>query len=122
VAEQRTALRLGRVVWVVLADKNGNLKRRPALILTATSEIHAGEKIAVMAISTSYPEPPPPGYIELPWHSDRRRSPTGLPSRCAAVLHWVRFIEQDEIDELAGDVPPRIMIDIHARLREEAAE
>jgi hypothetical protein len=69
-----------------------------------------------MAISTAYPEPAPPGYVELPRHNDRRRAKTGLNKRCAAVVHWLRFIRPDEIDEFAGDVPPGIMIEILQRL------
>jgi hypothetical protein len=84
--------------------------------LTPTNEIDLQEDVAVMAISTSYPEPPPVGYIELPWNNDKRRVPTRLSRRSAAVVHWLRFVHPDEIEELAGDVPPLAMLEILKQL------
>jgi mRNA-degrading endonuclease toxin of MazEF toxin-antitoxin module len=95
-----------------LADTRGHLKRRPCVILTPTNEIDLQEELAVMAISTSYPEPTPVGYVELPWHNDKRRVPTRLSRRSAAVVNWLRFVHPDEIEEFAGDVPPTTMLEI----------
>jgi hypothetical protein len=99
-----------------LADHNGHLKRRPAIIISPTDEIEAGAEIAVMAISTSYPAPPPANCIELPWNNDRRRSVTRLSQRSAAVTNWLRYIREEEIDELAGDVPLTIMVRILSKM------
>jgi mRNA-degrading endonuclease toxin of MazEF toxin-antitoxin module len=100
-----------------VADPKGNRKRRPAIVLTPTNEIAPDRELSVMAVSTACPVPAPPGYVELPWHNDPRRTPTRLNKRCAAVLHWLRFVRQDEIAELAGDVPPGTMLDILNRLK-----
>jgi hypothetical protein len=100
----------------VLADSKGNLKRRPCIVLTPTNEIKPDREISVMAISTSYPEPTPTGLVELPWHNDKRRAPTQLTKRSAAVIHWLCFVRHEEVEELAGDVPPQIMLDILKRL------
>jgi hypothetical protein len=88
------------------------------VVLTPTDEIGAGRPIAVMAITTTYPEPPPAKHIELPWHNDPRRVGTGLGKRCAAVVNWLRFVEAEEIVELAGDVPAKLMLEILKRLEE----
>jgi hypothetical protein len=69
-----------------------------------------------MAISTSYPTPPPLGHVELPWHNDKKRVSTRLNQRSAAVVNWLRFVHPDEIEELAGDVPPRKMLEILQQL------
>lgn len=71
-----------------------------------------------MAISTSFPDPPPANHVELPWHNDPRRVATRLPSRSAAVINWLRCVHPDEVTRLAGDVPPALMLDILRRLNE----
>ena len=113
---QRPELRRGRIIWAVLADSRGHLKRRPCIVLTPTDEIDPQGNVSVMAISTSFPAPPPVGYVELPWHNDKRRVPTRLSQRSAAVVNWLCSLHPDEIDELAGDVPPRKMIEILEQL------
>lgn len=113
----RSELRRGRIIWARLADPRGWLKRRPAIVLTPTGEIEADREISVMAISTSYPDPAPENHVELPWHNDKRRSPTRLSKRSAAVIDWLAFVQPDEIEDFAGDVPPRIMIEILSRLQ-----
>jgi hypothetical protein len=112
----RPDLRLGRIVWAILTDFHGIRKRRPAVIVTATDDIEPSEPITVLAVSTTYADPPPDDHVELPWHPDKRRVGTGLARRSAVVINWFRQMEIDEIDELAGDVPPAIMIEILRRL------
>jgi mRNA-degrading endonuclease toxin of MazEF toxin-antitoxin module len=121
-AVRRPELRRGRIVWLSLADPRGKLKHRPALILTATADIRPDEPFEVMAISTSFPDPPPAYHIELPWHNDPRRVVTRLSSRSAAVVNWLRAVNPNEVTRLAGDVPPQRMLEILRRLDELAAD
>jgi mRNA-degrading endonuclease toxin of MazEF toxin-antitoxin module len=115
---RRPDLRRGRIIWVTLADSRGNLKRRPALILTATADIRADEPFEVMAISTSFPDPPPANHVELPWHNDPRRAVTRLRTRSAAVINWLRSVHPNDVADHAGDVPPALMLEILRRLDE----
>jgi len=72
--------------------------------------------MAIMAITTSYPAPPPPTHVELPWHNDPECVGTHLGKRCAAVINWLRCVETEDVEELAGDVPPKLMLEILGRL------
>lgn len=95
----------GRIVWVEVPDPQGrNPKCRPAVILTSTEEVEAGEPIVVAAISTTLAQPLPDDHVELPW--DRRgHSRTGLRMRCAAVCSWLTVIVEKDIQGYAGIVP-----------------
>ncbi len=74
--------------------------------------------MAVMAITTSYPEPPPPMHIELPWNHNPRNVGTHLGKRSAAVINWLRFVDVEEVVEFAGDVPPKLLQEILGQLDE----
>jgi len=110
-----TELRGGRIVWAVVRDQRGISKQRPVIILTATKDIAASDILEVMAITTTFPSPPPADHVELPWHPQGNAA-TRLRRRSAAVLTWLDEIEAGDILQLYGDVPPRLMIDILARL------
>ena len=62
-----------------------------------------------MAITTTFRDPPPPNHVELPWNPDPRRVSTGLARRSAAVLNWLESVYLDEVDEVIGTVPPKLM-------------
>lgn len=115
---RRPDLRLGRIVWANIKDPRGAIKLRPAIVVTRTNDIESDQPFTVMAVSTSYPSPPPALHVELPWHPDRRRVRTRLGKRCAAVIDWLATLLPDQIEEFAGDVPPALMISILERLAE----
>jgi hypothetical protein len=50
---------LGSVVWVELADAHGFRKVRPAVIVSATADIVAGQPFHVVAITTRLSTPLP---------------------------------------------------------------
>ena len=114
-------LHQGQIVWAVVRDRNGFRKRRPAIILTPETEIHENQPLVLMAVTTSYPDPPPPNHVELPWHHDRRKASTGLARRSAAVTDWLVTAYADEVDETIGKVPPRLIREILERLSDETS-
>ena len=85
-------------------------------MLSPTEEVGAGDQIAVMAITSTFPEPPPPFHVPLPWHPDPKRVGTHLGKRCAAVINWLRFVDPRDIEDFAGDVPPKLLLEILAQL------
>jgi hypothetical protein len=115
---QRPALRRGRIVWASVSDPRGNVKQRPLIILTPTDQIHDAEPLQAMAISTTFPNPPPRDHIPLPWHPQGRVL-TKLRRRSAAVLSWIVELDAADIDELQGDVPLKLMLEILARLEKD---
>ena len=102
-------LRYGRVVEAVFTDHNGIQKRRTALILTPTADISPHQPLVLMAITTTFPDPPPPGFIPLPWNNDPRRVSTGLARRSAAMVEWIQVIDATDILGVSGDVPAKYM-------------
>lgn len=102
-----------------MRDRNGFRKKRPAIILTPDKEISEDQPLVLMAVTTSYPDPAPESHVELPWNSDRRRTSTGLARRSAAVADWLVTAYGDEVDEIIGKVPPRLMREILKRLSDE---
>ena len=109
-------LRYGRLIWAQLKDRNGFRKDRPGIILTPTEEIEADQPLVVLCVTTSYPSPPPPDHIELPWNSDPRKVATRLARRSAAVIGWFDSIYQNEIIEVKGFVPNKILAEIQRRI------
>ena len=111
-------------MWATLKDRNGFAKDRPGIILNPTREIRPGVALVVMAITTSYPDPPPEHHMPLPWNPDPRRVRTGLAQRSAAVLTWLNAIEAGDVIEVKGDVPPPLMRRIDGELQKlrEAAD
>jgi hypothetical protein len=86
------------------------------MILTPTTEILPDEPLAVIAITTTFPEPPTWKYVELPWNPDPRRTSTGLARRSAVVIGWLDTVYADEIDGIIGTVPPRTFAEVQTRL------
>jgi hypothetical protein len=86
VSIDRSEIRCGSIVWAVVRDHHGFRKRRPVIILTPDDEISEDQPLAIMAITTTYPDPPERDQIELSWNADRRKVGTGLARRSAAVL------------------------------------
>jgi hypothetical protein len=114
-AQPRPDLRRGRIVWAAVRDRKGARKERPVVILTATEDIHPDKSLEVMAVTTSFPDPPPADHVELPWHP-RGIASTRLRRRSAAVLSWITEIRPAHILSFHGDVPPRLMTEILERL------
>jgi hypothetical protein len=96
-------------------DRRGVAKERPVIILTATAEIRPDDPLAVMAVTSTFPDPPPADHIPLPWHPAGRVL-TKLRKRSAAVLSWISEVEHEDVIELYGDVPARLMITILERV------
>ena len=111
----RPDLRRGRIIWVTVRDRRGHAKHRPAIVLTATSDISHDEPLVAIAITTTFPDPPPADHIQLPWHPQGRVM-TRLYKRSAAVLSWIVEIEPGDIESLGGDVPAALMIQLLERL------
>jgi mRNA-degrading endonuclease toxin of MazEF toxin-antitoxin module len=106
----------GSIVWVAIPDpQGGNEKTRPAVILTATEEIAAATEVWVAAISTTLEDTPREVCVDLPWHNSRHPK-TGLKEACAAVCTWLKKIRLDSVEEYAGVVPGKQLMEILQRV------
>jgi mRNA-degrading endonuclease toxin of MazEF toxin-antitoxin module len=111
-----SALQQGRIVWATIRDPNGeNPKERPAVIVTATEEIHPDQPFVAVAITGTLPRPLPPEYVELPWHRSGHPR-TGLKKRCAAVCTWLLALQASDIQGYGGIVPELLLRAILERL------
>jgi mRNA-degrading endonuclease toxin of MazEF toxin-antitoxin module len=99
--------------WIV--DRNGFGKLRPAVVITDDEEIEPDSKLVVMAITTTFRDPPPSNHVTLPWHP-RGHPVTRLTKRSAAVVDWLSPIHPSDIAGYGGDVPERIMRVIQSKL------
>jgi mRNA-degrading endonuclease toxin of MazEF toxin-antitoxin module len=108
---------MGRIVWAVVADRNGVAKRRPVVIVTPTSQINARDAFVVMAVTTTFADPAPPDHVELPW-TNRGHPVTRLTRRSAAVIPWLATVTADDVEGFAGDVPAKQLREIRGKLDE----
>jgi len=104
-------LQQGMIVWVLATDPRGHRRRRPVVIVTSDQEIAAGARMVGVAVTTSFPEPPPPGYVNLPWDSSGRAG-TQLQRRSAAGCGWLVSFHADDIDATAGMIPAATLLSI----------
>ncbi len=107
----------GRIVWVELLDPQGrNPKCRPVVIVSPDTDIREDGHVWVVAITTQLDEAPAEVQVELPW--ERRGHPrTKLRERCAAVCSWMVRVSVASIQEYAGTVPGRQLLDILTRIK-----
>lgn len=106
---------LGSVVWVELADVNGFRKIRPAVVVSATADIAAGQLVRVVAITTRLPTPLPDEHVLLPW--DRQgRARSGLRRQCAAIATWLVEIPVRDVQQIVGVLPPALIAEVLAKV------
>ncbi len=102
---------LGSVVWVELADANGIVKVRPAVVVSASADIAAGGPVRVAAITTRIPLPLPADHLLLPW--DRQgKARSGLRRKSAAVASWVAEVPLGEVRQVVGILPPVVVTEL----------
>lgn len=97
----------GRIVWVELLDPQGrNPKRRPAVVLTPTTEIRSDGEIVVAALSSQVDQSLPEVSVEIPWQRDGHPR-TKLNRRNVAVCTWLVTLPVASIgpDAIGGVVP-----------------
>jgi mRNA-degrading endonuclease toxin of MazEF toxin-antitoxin module len=95
----------GRIVWLETCDPQGrNLKKRPAVIVTPTSEIEEDKPIVCVAITTDIPHVQSEDFVLLPYQNGGHPR-TGLSKRCAAMCSWLVVIREDEIIGYLGKAP-----------------
>ena len=75
-----------------------------------------------MAVTTTFPDPPPKWHVPLPWNPDPRRVRTGLAQRSAAVVNWVDVIPPGGALQVRGEVPAKVMRQVEAQLAAWAEE
>src|ERR1043166_7168266 len=111
---------MGRIVWAKVADANGISKTRPAVIVTPSDRLGAGQPIDVIAITSRLTDPVPEDHVLLPWH--RQGHPrTKLNRRCAAVCTWLAQIAENDIEDVAGIVPSAEMTSILGKIAAAAS-
>lgn len=109
-------LKYGGIIVAEMRDRNGFRKVRPGLVITPTDRISETAPLLVMAITSTFSEPPPAWHVPLPWNADPRRVRTGLARRSAAVVEWVDQITVSDILAAKGEVPARVMREIERQL------
>src|SRR5687767_8903411 len=100
-----------------MADESGrNVKLRPGVVITATSEIRPDEPFVVVAVTSTFSEPLSPGQVPLPWHRDTRRSKTKLNRPTVAKCDWLIPLRAEDVVDVAGVVPQSVLLEIVKRV------
>jgi hypothetical protein len=111
----RPSIRRGRIVFAWIKDRNGFAKLRPAIVLTDDEDLADADALTVVAVTTTFADPPPDSCIPLPWHP-REHPVTRLNRRSAAVVNWLASLHPSDVVGFGGDVPARIMRAIQRKL------
>jgi orotate phosphoribosyltransferase-like protein len=104
-------LRVGRIIWATVPDRNGHPKDRPLIILTA------GSSLICCAVTTKDRSPRPATYVRLSWDKAGRSS-TRLKSCCYAVTDWIVEIQAGAIRREGGIVGVSVLANIMAKIEE----
>jgi len=107
--------RPGHIVKVRLDDSRGAGKIRWMLVLSDLQSEPNHPFFLCVAISTTFPHPPPANSFPPPWHPSGSAS-TGLRKRSAAILDWVRKIPPDAIIQKDGYVTNAMLRPIYKSL------
>jgi hypothetical protein len=117
VQPHQSAIRHGRIVYAWIKDRTGHGKLRPALVLAEDDQISPHDELTVIAITTTFADPPPLFCVALPWHP-RGHPVTRLHQRSAAVVNWLSLIHFSDVVGYGGDVPSKTMRLIEQKLDE----
>lgn len=105
-------LRPGRIIIANIEDKNGNLKRRPAVIASPVPDDEDGP-LVVFAITSKFENPTPPNEIPLSADPDGKQG-TFLMKDSVVACHWPNRIKKSDIVRVGGELPvPELRIMAH---------
>jgi len=108
----QNALLRGSTIWAYIRGPNGELisypdgnpKPHPALVLTATPEIEAGQVLTVAAISTKFePNAIPSNWFRMPTNPSGH-SVTGLDQPCVVKADWIKQVKQEDVQSISPGV------------------
>jgi mRNA-degrading endonuclease toxin of MazEF toxin-antitoxin module len=106
----------GRIVEAEVFDPQGaNLKRRPLVVISRTSEIATGKQFVGVAITTSFSEPLSEHQVRLPW-SRQGVGGTRLTEECVAACNWLCRLTESDICAYKGMVPGKQLCEILERV------
>lgn len=106
----------GRIVWVAIHDQAGrNIKCRPGVVLTPTSEIESLGDVVIAAATGTFSKPLPANRIPLPWQNGGHPV-THLYKECVVVCDWLCIVKVADIQGLGGIVPRPVLEKIFLEL------
>jgi mRNA-degrading endonuclease toxin of MazEF toxin-antitoxin module len=98
----------GQIIEARISVGSGQMKERPALIISSDEENDLGEPLQVIAITKSIDNPFPKYHIWV--HDGWNKHPkTGLTAPCVAKCNWVREVEQNAVIRSIGYMPLDIL-------------
>lgn len=118
----------GRLVWVELVGLDGQLKRRPVVIITSDTDIQSQSELVGIACSHSAVKrtPRPADYVEIPYHPGGRCK-SKLKKPTVALGRWAVTLQKADLAALperhvGGIVPSKcveLIVDAAGKWREE---
>jgi mRNA-degrading endonuclease toxin of MazEF toxin-antitoxin module len=102
----------GQIVRVTIHDSlGGNVKTRPAVIVTPTAEISPAGAVAVAAITTDLGRAGFSETVLLPWHPNGDPQ-TRLNKPSEAVCSWIVIVPVADLRDTGGSVPEEQLVEI----------
>ena len=95
----------------MISDARGNTKKRPVLVISDTSQHILDQPVIVLAITTTFPDPPSSNQVQLPWDARRHRA-TRLARRSAVVCNWVTSVPVSDLKPTGGFLPKKYLIHV----------
>lgn len=108
------------VVWAKVPDRNGIVKPQPRpLLVTSVHPTNKKAPFVAHCISTRRENPPSEPIFEMPWDA-KTGDRTGLYRWCAVVLRWSVIVEQDQVEDISGDISDEMLAEIRRRIADAA--
>lgn len=114
-----THLSYGTIIRAWVSDESGrNWKNRCLVIITPTRDLKRDEPFICVCITSAFPAPVSPPFVEVPSRDVKGGHPaTKLQNRSAAACQWLRQLEEHDVDEVVGSMPPSSMENIEKQVR-----
>jgi hypothetical protein len=109
-------LRQGSVIRARVPDPQGdNVKVRPLVVVTPTTEISAQQTFVGVAITGSFSEPLAKDEVALPYHPSGTAS-SGLRKPCVAKCSWLVELNGVDVVDLKGHLSKERLIAVLNRI------
>jgi mRNA-degrading endonuclease toxin of MazEF toxin-antitoxin module len=107
----------GTIIFAEMRDPDGNLKKRPALVLSSQAKIDSGSDLVVAGISTRFTRPIQAGWFELA-ASPFRDPTTGLKRPSVVKSDFLATVAKKDVISVFGRAPASIVKQVLLILRD----
>lgn len=108
------SLSQGMIVYAPMTPGRGEVKARPAVVLTPDHLLADAENVELVAISTSCRPSDP--QVPIP-DDDATRAVTRLKKPCSVALNFTDRVYKGHVEPTKGRLPPFILAEVVQRMK-----